>query len=185
MEEAPLARLTPKIDVEEDIITKTEEHKLNYEKINYILSLSLSESNKIIFKMSEVNAFTPYHYISIDNLDTLSKIDKQFRAYDTIKEVFDFLSDILKNNQVLIEKSDEKFNLKFSFPLGNKIKEIRIPLKARAFVQKNINEETVKKVDDLEAKLNIEIQENKKMVKNINDLETKLNKEIQEKINNK
>ena len=105
MEESPLAKITPDIKTEEEQkIIKKEEYKLNYVSINYILILSLSESNKIIFKMNEENAITPNYYISIDDLDTLSKLDKLFRAYDTAIEVFKFLNDILKSNKVLIEK---------------------------------------------------------------------------------
>ena len=87
MEEAPLAKLTPDINSEEEKITKTEEYKLNYEEINYIITLSLSESNKIILKMNEVNAISSNYYIRIDDLDTLSKINKIFNVYDTTNEV--------------------------------------------------------------------------------------------------
>ena len=173
MDEAPIPiPITPDINIQkEEKIIKASEHELNYEKIKYNLSLSLSESNKLILKMKEMNNFSTKYYININNLEGLSKIDKQFRLYDIESEAFDALNDILNSNQTFIKKSNENFLIQFCFPLpGNKIKEILIPLKSKSYEQKNINDELVKKVNDLEMKLNKEIEENKEFKKNMRNI---------------
>ena len=184
MDVAPLAKpITPENNIEEEKITKKSEHELNYDKIKYNLSLILLESNKLILKMKEMNSFTTSYYISINTLEDLSKIDKQFRSYDTEGEVFETLNDILNTNQALIQKSNENFSINFCFPLpGNKKKEILIPLKSKNCEQKNISNEIIKKINDLEIKLNKEIEENKENKKIIEEYKA-ITEENQKTIN--
>ena len=96
-----------------------------------------------------------------------------------MNEVFDALNDILNINQAYIQKIKDNLVINFMFPLpGNKKKEIIIPLKIENFEQKNINDELVKKVNDLEYKLNKEIEENKIYKKIIDE-----NQNIKQKFN--
>ena len=141
MDIAPLANpLTPDNNKEEVKLTKVSEHELNYEKSKYSLILSLSNSNKLILKMKEMNTFTTSYYISINTLEELSKIDKQFNLYTSESETFIALNDILNANQTIIRKSNENFLLQFNFPLAeNKKKEILIPLKLKNYINSNFN----------------------------------------------
>ena len=182
MEVAPqIVKTTPNENFNEEKIIKESKYELNYEKKNFILILILTEYN-LIFKLKEKNIISSKYYISKNNLDDLIKIDKQFRAYDTINEIFELLIDILNINQAFIQKKEDYLVIKFLFPLpGNKKKEIIIPLKIENFEQKNINDELVKKVNDLENKLNKEIEENKIYKKIINENKNIIN-ELKEEI---
>jgi len=170
MEVSPqIVKTTPNENFNEEKIIKESKYELNYENNNFILILILTECN-LIFKLKEKNIISSKYYISKNNLDDLIKIDKQFRAYDTINEIFELLIDILNINQAFIQKKEDYLVIKFLFPLpGNKKKEIIIPLHIENFEQKNINDELVKKVNDLEDKLNKEIEENKIYKKIINE----------------
>ena len=174
MEVSPqIVKTTPNDNFNEEKIVKESKYELNYEKKNFILILILTECN-LIFKLKEKNIISSKYYISKNNLDDLIKIDKLFRAYDTINEIFELLIDILNINQAFIQKKEDHLVINFLFSLpGNKKKEIIIPLYIENFEQKNINDELVKKVNDLEDKLNKEIEENKIYKKIINE-----NKEI-------
>ena len=173
---------SPNENFKEEKINKESKYELNYENKKYILILNITESNLLIFKLKEVNVISSKYYISKTNLDDLMKIDKQFRLYDTMDEVFDTLNDILNINQAYIQKIKDNLVIKFMFPLpGNKKKEIIIPLKIENFEQKNINDELVKKVNDLENKLNKEIEENKIYKKIINENKNIIN-ELKEEI---
>ena len=125
------------------------------------------------------------YYISKNNLDDLIKIDKQFRAYDTIKEVYEILKDILNLEKASIQNIKDNLVINFSFLLpSNKEKEIVIPFQIKNFEQKIINDEFIKKINDLENKLNKEIEENsiyKKLInenKNIISLVNELKEEV-------
>ena len=170
MEVAPqIVKTTPNENFNEEKIIKESKYELNYENKNFILILILTEYN-LIFKLKEKNIISSKYYISKNNLDDLIKIDKQFRAYDTINEIFELLIDILNINQAFIQKKEDYLVINFLFSLpGNKKKEIIIPLHIENFEQKNINDELVKKVNDLEDKLNKEIEENKIYKKIINE----------------
>jgi len=170
MEVAPqIVKTTPNENFNEEKIIKESKYELNYENKNFYLILILTESN-LIFKLKEKNIISSKYYISKNNLDDLIKIDKLFRAYDTINEIFELLIDILNINQAFIQEKEDYLVINFLFSLpGNKKKEIIIPLHIENFEQKNINDELVKKVNDLEDKLNKEIEENKIYKKIINE----------------
>ena len=111
------------------------------------------------------------------------KIDKQFRSYDIVNEVFEVLIDILNMNQASVQKIQNNLAINFLFTLpGNKKKEIIIPLNIQNFDQTNFNDELVKKVNDLEEKLNKEIEENKIYKQIINELKEEI-KSMKNEIN--
>ena len=164
-----VASITPDIDKkDEEKITNYSEYKLIYDQKKYSLSLSLSKSNKLILKMKEINNFSTSYYISINTLEDLKKIDTQFNLYNSVNEVFESLNNILKANQTLIKKSNEKLLIQFCFPVsGNFKKEIFIPIKLKNYEQKYINDEIIKKINNLEMILNKEMEENKENKKSI------------------
>ena len=174
MEAPPL--LKPKATEEpEDKIAKVSEYELNHENKKYNLTLSLTDSNYLIFNLKE-EGITPIFFLNRSNLNDLSNIDKKLGIYDTELELYEALNDLLKQKQATIQKNDQNFSINFLYPLpGNKTKEIKIPFKRKIFEQKNLNDEIVKKVNDLEEKLNKEIEENKKNKNIINELKEEIN----------
>ena len=99
-----------------------------------------------------------------------------------MNEAFEALNDILDINQASLQKLNDNLVINFIFPLpGNKKKEIFISFKTRNEFQKNINEQLIKKVNDLEEKLNKEIGENKIYKTIINENKNVIN-ELKEEI---
>ena len=181
MDEAPIASIITPGDSEE-IISEESVYELTFEDKKYILTLSVTSSNKLIFKLKEDNIVASTYYMTINYLEELTKIDKQFRLYDTESEVYETLKDILNSKQCLIQKINENLVLTFLFPLpGNKKREIIIPLITKNYDQKDLNDGLVKKVNELEIKLNKEIQENKEN-KNIIEEHKKLINELKDEI---
>jgi len=178
-------------------IKEESKYELNYENKKYNFIIQITESNLLILILKEIDDISSNYYISKNNLDDLIKIDKQFRAYDTINEVYEILKDILNIEKASIQIIKDNLVLNFSFPLpANKKKEIIIPFQIKNFHQKIINDKFIKKIIDLENKLNKEFEENliyKKLInenKNIICLVSELKEEVinlknKDNVNNK
>ena len=157
----PIIKPKPIDKQKEEKVWKESKVELDYEGKKYILGLILTESEFLIIELKEKNVISLNYHLIKNNLEDLKQIDKQFRSYDSINEVFEALNDILDINQASLQKLNDNLVINFIFPLpGNKKKEIFIPFKTRNEFQKNINEQLIKKVNDLEEKLNKEIEEN-------------------------
>ena len=170
MEVPPLIAINPIDNYKEEKIKKESKYELNYENKKYNLIIYITKSNLLIITLKETNVISSKYYISKNNLDDLIKIDKQFRVYDTINEVYEVLNEILNIKQFSIQNIQDNLSIKFLFSLpANNLKEIIIPFQIQNFEQKFINDELIKKVNDLEKKLDKEIEENKTYKKIIND----------------
>ena len=173
----PIVTPMPKDNLEMDIINKESKYELNFENKKYSLILNATKSNFLTIKLREKDEISSNFYLIKRNLDDLNKLDKQFRLYDSINEVFDALNDILNINQASIQKINDNFSISFIFPLpGNKKKEILIPLQFRSVGQKDMTDELIKKIKDLEHILNLEIEENQKRQKIIDENKFSINK---------
>ena len=165
--------------INENIIN-TSKHSLNYENLNFDLLLSITNSKELIIKMNQTNIMANIFYTCKLNFEDFTKIDKLFRAYDTINEIYEILNDTIKTNQAIIKKiEDENFNIIFNFMLpGNRQKDITINLKKKYIEQKDLNIEVITKVNNLELKYNSEYSDLKKDIKEnketINDLKNKM-----------
>ena len=94
MEAPPI--LKPKITEEpEEKTTKVSEYELNHENQKYNLTLSLTDSNYLLFNLKE-DGITPIFYLNRSNLNDLSNIDKKLGIYDSELELYEALNDLLK-----------------------------------------------------------------------------------------
>ena len=178
----PITKPTPIDKPKEEKVQKETKVELDYEAKKYILRLILTESNLLILELKEKNTISLNYHLMKKNLEDLKQIDKQFRLYDSMSEVFEALNDILNMNQVSLQKLNDNLVINFIFPLpGNKKKEIVMPFRTRNEAQININEQLIKKVNDLEDKLNKEIEENKMYKTIINENKNVIN-ELKEEI---
>ena len=98
-------------------IKEESKYELNYENKKYNFIIQITEFNLLIFILKEIDDISSNYYISKNNLDDLIKIDKQFRAYDTINEVYEVLKDILSIEKASIQIIKDNLVLNFSFPL--------------------------------------------------------------------
>ena len=96
------------------------------------IRLKISYNEKIIFfEAEEENVFPKQEFNLYQSLEQLTKIDKYFRQFDELKEVFEFFKAIISKNNLSVVKEENKMKLKLSNPLINKDIIINLTLKAK------------------------------------------------------
>ena len=123
----PIIKPKPIDKQKEEKVWKESKVELDYEGKKYILGLILTESQFLIIELKEKNVISLNYHLIKNNLEDLKQIDKQFRSYESMNEVFEALNDILDINQASLQKLNDNLVINFIFPLpGNKKKEIFI-----------------------------------------------------------
>ena len=96
------------------------------------IRLKISYNEKIIFfEAEEENVFPKQEFNLYKSLEQLTKIDRYFRQFDELKEVFEFIKTIISKNNLSVVKEENKMKLKLSNPLINKDIIINLTLKAK------------------------------------------------------
>ena len=148
---------------------KLTEYNLLKDKDTYQVQTGKNE-NQIIIKVSKVNELSDIFYQNIFTLEQFSKLDKSFRVYDEIKELYANLESFFKNGKVIINEIKND-----SIALGIKImsltgeeKIVEILLNKKEAGQDSIVKQLCKKVNLLEI-------ENKNLKEEINIIKNELN----------
>ena len=142
------------------------------------IKLTISYNDDIIlFKAEEKeeNVFPQKEYSVIQRMEDLLNIDKYFRQFDNIKEVFDSLKILINNKTISIIKKENEISLKMKNLNTNK--EFFINLKYKEKDLKSEIKDIIPYISSLQKKIsNLENQ-----IKNMkNDFDTKL-QEIEKK----
>ena len=96
------------------------------------IRLKISYNEKIIFfEAEEENVFPKQEFNLYQSLEQLTKIDRYFRQFDELKEVFEFFKAIISKNNLSVVKEENRMKLKLSNPLINKDIIINLTLKAK------------------------------------------------------
>ena len=96
------------------------------------IRLKISYNEKIIFfEAEEENVFPKQEFNLYQSLEQLTKIDRYFRQFDELKEVFEFIKTIISKNNLSVVKEENRMKLKLSNPLINKDIIINLTLKAK------------------------------------------------------
>ena len=96
------------------------------------IRLKISYNEKIIFfEAEEENVFPKQEFNLYQSLEQLTKIDRYFRQFDELKEVFVFFKAIISKNNLSVVKEENKMKLKLSNPSINKDIIINLTLKAK------------------------------------------------------
>ena len=96
------------------------------------IRLKISYNEKIIFfEAEEENVFPKQEFNLYQSLEQLTKIDRYFRQFNKLKEVFEFFKAIISKNNLSVVKEENKMKLKLSNPLINKDIIINLTLKAK------------------------------------------------------
>ena len=133
---------------------------------NIIFSIS---DNKLEILINEKSGISKSYKTSL-NIKNFQEINKFFRQFDTINEIFEFISNLDKPEENIKITNDNKFvNLDISLPSFSKFKEnnikIKIPqieLKENDLIVKLCEE--VKKIDILESKINFLFHFSRKII---------------------
>ena len=156
------------------------ENKLNF-KVSEIfdiddIKLTISYNDEIIlFKAEEkdANIFPQKEYNLIQSLKDLLNIDKYFRQFDNIKEVFESLKILINNKNISIIKKDNEISLKMKNLNTNKEFFINLKLK-----QKDIQSE-LKDIIPYISSLNNKITNLENQIKEMKkDFDNKLKNEL-------
>ena len=143
----------------------TESFEITFNKKRFVLTISYNE-NLIFLDIEEKDVIIKEEYNIYLSLEQLGKINKYFKQFDTLKEVFDSLKFIIQNKSMTITKEENTMKIKIINPGNGKEFFINIPLKKKDL--KAEIDSIIPYVSSLNAK--IQILENK-----VNDLEKKLN----------
>ena len=148
---------------------KLEEYNLAKDKDVYKAQIGKNE-NKIIIKISKENELSETFYQDIFTLDQFLKLDKSFRIYDEIKELYANLESFFKNGKVIIKEIKNN-----SIVLGLKImsltgeeKIVELLLSKKEADQDSIVKQLCKKINTLE-------KENLNLKEEINNIKNELN----------
>ena len=94
--------------------------------------LKISYNEKIMFfEIDEENIFQRKEFNLYQSLEELIKIDKYFRQFDNLNEVFNSIKILILNKNLTIIKEDKLMKIKINNPTLNKEFFINIPLKEK------------------------------------------------------
>ena len=188
MEEAPIAKMTPKF-----VREKNYKVKLNDSDYNLLIS-SFNES--INFLLSPLTKNNIYSYEENYNFEKLSKINKIFLVFDSIETIGQSIEQMIENNKYSIIEKNENVEINLKVTLFDKLIDINLTLKKKAISQNQINKNIIEQINDLNDKIGNLMQQNKnlndeiqilkeenKTIKNLNE-EIQILKEDNKKIEN-
>ena len=85
----------------------------------------------MFFEIEEENDFQRKEFNLYQSLEELIKIDKYFRQFDNLNEVFNSIKILILNKNLTIIKEDKLMKIKINNPILNKEFFINIPLKEK------------------------------------------------------
>ena len=151
MEDIPQA-ITPKEEKDMKLIEE-KEFQLNFNEDIFILKIGENMSKKnIIMKISNTTKLEDIFYEHYFDFDELVKLDRTFRLYDELEEIFSTLITCLNEKKIIIKevKNDEIIlGLKIIMPTG-KEKIIDLKLNKKELEKDSVIKELCKKINILE-----------------------------------
>ena len=152
MEDIPQA-ITPKEEKDMKLIEE-KEFQLNFNEDIFILKIGENMSKKnIIMKISNTTKLEDIFYEHYFDFDELVKLDRTFRLYDELEEIFSTLITCLNEKKIIIKevKNDEIIlGLKIIMPMTGKEKIIDLKLNKKELEKDSIIKELCKKINILE-----------------------------------
>ncbi len=129
------------------------EYSINSEKDSFQVKIAKNkDQNKIFIKLSKLNELIDIFYETTLTLEEMMKLDKMFRAYDDLEELYESFKAFFEEDKVMIkEVKDDSITmgLKISSMTGKeKIVEIKIYKKEK--MKDNIIKELCVKINKLE-----------------------------------
>ena len=173
---APVIVPKPTVNNEKKEIKFINEYQLNFENIFYLLKIGKIENEiqEIIIFVKIENYIDTVYYQNTFSLESLQKMNKIFRQFDTIDETIDALKDIISDKNIIIKKENDELLIKFKFKkLGKGEEELIFKLTKNNIENGKIIENLISNINGL--KLEIE-----KLKKEINSPKIKKYKPVLE-----
>ena len=114
---------TPCINLDQKNIELINKYKLNFESTDYILKL-LKLKQDLILLVKEQNIINSFSFQEIFSLEKLQKMNKIFRAFDSIDEIAKTLEEIISLKKISLKKKTEIFLLLLNLISQEKEKKI-------------------------------------------------------------
>jgi len=105
---------TPCINLDQKNIILINEYKLNFKSTDYILKL-LKLKQDLILLVNEQNIINSFGFQEIFSLEKLQKMNKIFRAFDSIDEVANSLEEIISLKKISLKKENSNIFITFKF----------------------------------------------------------------------
>ena len=110
--------------------SSTETFNIQINEQKYKLKISYNEKI-MFFEIDEENVFQRKEFNLYQSLEELIKIDKYFRQFDNLNEVFNSIKILILNKNLTIIKEDKLMKIKINNLTLNKEFFINIPLKEK------------------------------------------------------
>jgi len=148
---------------------------------NELYNLKIYKSDKfILFIIKDISDFRAIKYKNKLILEEFYNLNRFFRQYLSLEELFTLLFKNLKNSEINIYKKDNNIKLSFIVDCRGKEEEIPFILKPEQSNIKNIVENISEKVKEIEN----ENESNKNILKELKKLKNNINKDNLDIINN-
>ena len=154
---APVIVPKPTVNNEKKEIKFITEYQLNFENIFYLLKIGKIENEiqEIIIFIKIENYIDTVYYQNTFSLESLQKMNKICRQFDTIDETIDALKDIISDKNIIIKKENDELLIKFKFKkLGKGEEELIFKLTKNNIENGKIIENLISNINGL--KLEIE-----------------------------
>ena len=154
-------------------IIKSNEFKLTLNNKLYLITLILS--NNIRINLLEKELLSSSYNSTNLTLEDFRKINKIFKIYETLEEVYKILEQLFIKNKVNLNIMNDKYYCEFKMnsPTGEDIK-ILIPLENDKMNQNEINNKLFDEINELKNRIKFLENENSNFIKVIQNLKLKL-----------
>ena len=138
-------------------ITFINEYNLNFDNVGYLLKVGIIPTTieELIIFVKETTLLNSFVYQSSFSLETLQKMNKSFRQFDSIEEVIDILKEIITEKKISIKKI--KLDLDNIFKLkrpGKGEEEIHFCLNKTNLSVEKIIENLINHINDMKLEIN-------------------------------
>ena len=166
---------------EENIYLKIEEFKLEYKQKEYIISLmrKISISEKLGFRIKESSLDNKLLYENFYTLEELKIINKYFRIFDNINEIFPIIKEIFEEKNASLKAEENKIILSLKInKIGKGEELILLEMKESILPPEEMYENLLKEIKLLKNKVTEQEKEIKLLKEKENSDYFKLYEEI-------
>lgn len=138
-------------------ITFINEYNLNFDNVGYLLKVGIIpiRIEELILFVKETNQINSFCYQSSYSLESLQKMNKSFRQFDSIEEVIDILKEIINEKKISLKKINKDLEIIFKLKKpGKGEEEIHFCLNKTNLSVEKIIENLINHINDMKLEIN-------------------------------
>ena len=176
----PVLMETPQNEKELKNIKFTSEFKTKINNDNYLIQIGILE-DYLVIKVT-INGIIKNDYISFFTYEQLKVISKSMRFFDDIKDFISFLENKIKKKEIFLKKEKENIYIEVKVISPSEKEDIiSLVIKPKIISDKEIINQLLEKVSNLEKQVDLL---NKEVTKNKADIDYLMKKENKRVIGN-